>query len=440
MTTTRWRRRAGTAAMVAMAISLSPFGDRAVAEDVGADRNWAASARGSGLEAIIKTTGGFIVDRIDPSGSLAISSIDTGLQQSASLAASPYPSEVGNQGPGLVLGVIANTVPFVSQIDLPDLPQAPSVPTVVRSSADGLDPPSAHVDGAGALQLDVESTARKSTASAGLGGSAPGLVRVGRVESSSVVDASKPNEVVARGISSTYGIQIAGVLSIAEARSEVVVRRHGDAPPEITVTHQVFGATLGGLAVEITPGGLKVAGTEVPVPLPVLAPLDQANVGIRLGQVDKLNGGAYVSALTVSVPFDVPEASIPVSVPRQVVLDLSFGVASATAFDLGEAIGSTGTGGSVAADLGQATDLTAPVADATGSFGDLADLGGTGLAPVIPNRRIGSAPAVPVALAPAALTSVDESFGGLGWVAILAAALFIPLLLLGRTRREDSLS
>src|ERR1044072_7089789 len=118
----------------------------AIGAGAGGTGDWVVNARASAVDMGAVTTGGFIVDRFDPAAAPAVSHLETGTQVATSLAAAPYPSEIGQQFPGLLFGVLQNTLPY-NGIPVPALGTAPAWPFTIRSSANGSDPNKASARG-----------------------------------------------------------------------------------------------------------------------------------------------------------------------------------------------------------------------------------------------------------------------------------------------------
>src|SRR3954469_22533836 len=162
---------------------------------------WVADARASAVDMGAVTTGGVIGDRFDPSGALAVSHLETGTDLATSLASAPYPSEIGQQFPGLLYGVLQNTLPY-NGIPVPALGTAPSWPMTVRSSANGSDPTSASAGGeTSPVWLKTDSHDRTTTGHAAAGGSAPGAFSILRMGAGSSADAGQPATAVVQAVS-----------------------------------------------------------------------------------------------------------------------------------------------------------------------------------------------------------------------------------------------
>lgn len=335
---TRQRNLARVVALSTLVASgMLGFSVREVAAETPSS-DWVATARASASDIDVLTTGGFIVDRIDPSGALAVSRVETTIEQAASLASAPYPSEIGQQGPGLVYGLLQNTLPY-NGVPVPDLGVAPAYPLIIRSSANGSEPPSASSGGEGSpVELKAESQPRSASAMAAIGGVVPGTLSVGRQQAASATTGGETSA-VAKASSSIENVVIGDVVKIAEIRTDVDVTRRAGAKPEVVVHRQIKGASIAGVAADIRSDGLFVKDTNVPLPQPALDALKTAGIDLRFGETNDIDGGVSASGLTVHMPFDLTQLSgdqgLPLALPKTVTLVLSLAMTTGVVTEVG---------------------------------------------------------------------------------------------------------
>jgi hypothetical protein len=331
-----------TAAAVLAAACLIPT--PAGAEPVAGD--WVANARASAVDIGAVTTGGFIVDRFDPSAALAVSQIETGSQVATSLASAPYPSEIGQQFPGLLFGVLQNTLPY-NGIPVPALGTAPSWPWTIRSSANGSDPTSASSGGESSpVWLKTESKERSTAAHAATGGSAPGAFSIFRMTAASSADATQAGKVVVSAVSTIDNLVIGDVLRIGKVRTELTITQASGGKPEVKVNRAIVGLSVNGTEAKMGADGL---------PQPAVDALKAAGIEVRVGEQKDSAGRVIASGLVIRRPFDFSQMSggnLPLSVPKTMVFEMAFGVVSGSITDL--------AGGATAAPAMQLAASSAP--------------------------------------------------------------------------------
>lgn len=326
---------AGLTGVVVVASWVAPaVGHAAPAAD------WVVAARASAVDMGAVTTGGFIVDHFDPSAALATSRLETSAQQATSLASAPYPSEIGQQFPGLFYGVLQNTLPY-NGIPVPALSEAPAWPFTVRSSANGSDPAKASAGGdASPFALKTESRDRSTVAQARSGGSAPGAFALFHSQAATAADASGPTGAAAKAVSSVDTVAIGDVLRIGHIRTELELTGQPGAKPGVVVRREVSGASVAGVATDIRPAGLFLHGTDEPLPQPARDALKAAGLDVRIGERHDSDGGVTASGLVIRRLFDFSEMSggnLPLSVPKTMTLEMAFGVVSGNVTEVGAA-------------------------------------------------------------------------------------------------------
>lgn len=305
------------------------------AEPAGGD--WVADARASAVDIGMVTTGGFIVDRFDPSAALAASHLETGPEVATSLASAPYPSEIGQQGPGLLYGVLQNTLPY-NGIPVPALGAAPAWPWTIRSSSNGSDPASASSGGeTSPVWLKTESQDRSTEARAAAGGSAPGAFSLLRMAAESSTDAREASTAAVKAVSTVENLVVGDALKIGKIRTELNIKQVSGARPEVVTRREVTGISVGGVAAEVGSDGFVLKDTKAPLPQPALDALKAAGIQVRVGEQTETPGAVRTSGLVIRMPFDFSQMSggqLPLSVPKTMVVEMAFGVVTGSITDL----------------------------------------------------------------------------------------------------------
>jgi hypothetical protein len=373
------------------------------ADPAGGD--WVADARASAIDIGMVTTGGFIVDRFDPSAALAVSHLETGPQVATSLASAPYPSEVGQQGPGLLYGVLQNTLPY-NGIPVPALGAAPAWPWTIRSSANGSDPASASSGGeTSPVWLKTESHDRSAAGRAVTGGSGPSGSALFRMSAESSADATPPATAAVKAVSTVENLVVGDALKIGKIRTELNIKQVSGARPEVLTRREVTGISVGGVAAEMGPDGFVLKDTKAPLPQPALDALKAAGIQVRVGEQHENAGLIRTSGLVIRMPFDFSQMSggqLPLSVPKTMVVEMAFGVATGGITDLSEAGASAPADESSEAGPAEFRPALRLIADSAP--------GGTG-------------------------AQQTKEMGRLGWLAEITAIAVVLLLVIRRGRR-----
>lgn len=321
MRTTLKVRHLGLAVAITLSAGIAPAG-----ADSGPD--WVASARASAADFGIVTQGGFIVDHFDPSGALAASRLETATETATSLAAAPYPSEIGQQGPGLLYGALQNTLPY-NGIPVPALGEAPSWPFTIRSSANGSDPKSAAAGGdSGPFGLKTESKDRITSGHASCGGSAPGAFGLMHQTAATQADATQAGAATVTALATVENLAIGDALRIGQVRTELQITRRAGAAPEVTVHRVLDGMSVAGTSADLAPQGLVVKGTGSPLPQPALDALKAAGIDVVVGEQRETAGAVSASGLVVRRSFDFGGTKM--------TLQMAFGAVSASLTEIGD--------------------------------------------------------------------------------------------------------
>jgi hypothetical protein len=173
---------------------------------------------------------------------------------------------------------------------------------------------------------------------------------------------------------------------------------------------EVTGISVGGVAAEMGPDGFVLKDTKAPLPQPALEALKAAGIQVRVGEQHDSAGLVRTSGLVIRMPFDFSQMSggqLPLSVPKTMVFEMAFGVATGGITDLSEA------GASAPADqsseAGPAEFRPAEFRPELRLIADSAP-GGTG-------------------------AHQEKEMGRLGWLAEITAIAVVLLLVIRRGRR-----
>lgn len=385
---------AGATALLAAGMGVTATGSGAAA----ALPDWVVSARAGAADLGISTTGGFIVDRVDPGGALAQGHVETATAQSESLASAPYPSEIGEQGPGLLYGVLQNLLPY-NGVPFPELPVAPAWPWTVRASANGGSPPSASLgDSTSPFRLKTTAGDRDAAASADAGGAQPGALSLMHLQAKTVINLKEADKAVVSAASSVENLMIGDALRIGRIRTELDLTRAPGGEPTAVVKRSITGLEVGGVAAELTPEGFVFQGTKTPLPEPLLGGLKSAGIEVEVGSTVPVTGGVQAKGLTIRMPFDftgMSDDQLPFSAPHTMTVEMSFGTVLGSIEEIGGGIET-------------ARSMPPMVLAADGE------------------------PAAPVGFAG---PEARDEMGMLGWIAQGAAIAFVAVLVIGRARR-----
>ena len=398
--------------------------------------DWVAGARASAVDFGIVTTGGFIVDHIDPSGALAVSQLETATEAATSLASAPYPSEIGEQGPGLVYGAAQNTLPY-NGVPVPALGQAPAWPFTVRSSANGTDPTSAAAgNDSGPFGLKTESHDKMTTGQASAGGSAPGAFAFMHHSALSRADATQPDAATVRAVAAVENLTVGDVVRIGQVRTELdLTRKAGAKEPEVAVHRVVDGLSVAGVAADLRPEGLFVKDTGAPLPPQALQALQAAGIQLGVGEQREANGSVKASGVVIRRLFDFGGTTM--------TTELALGVVSGTVTEVGAEAGTLAPPPPAAAVAGRpAKSSAAPAATSAIAARPVAAAPALAPAPAARPGAVGGPGEVWArpALHLAAETSppggaARKSMGWPGRVAEMGAILAVAVLVAARARR-----
>jgi hypothetical protein len=197
-----------------------------------------------------------------------------GLGNSVGFGAAPYPGDTAVSAPGLAASALCSNAQQCQ-----GLPPYPLIATSAYPSK-----PNDVVD-AGAFRLVANSTATTASGEATAGGAAQ-TNSVGRLLAHADAKGDPDTqEVTADATSTTDVISVGGVLRIGS----VVASAHAELTPDGNVKKQttcvVDGVSVAGVAAQITPTGVQVAGQKRPLDLsPVASALKAAGITAQLVQ------------------------------------------------------------------------------------------------------------------------------------------------------------
>jgi len=295
------------------------------------------------------------------------------LQTSQSFAALPYPGDLVVAGPGTTAGFSGGKVtppnyPFIVQASNPVTPEAT------------LDKPGYR------LHASAGPSEAASSASSGL-----------RRDSGAVAAAVATSEarrgddgtLRAASASEVTGFS-AGPLTIGSVRSTAEVVAPASGPPTKRSELDVRGVKVGDVAVEITPGGIRLAGSQTPLPPTGAVAQALRTNGVELGYLSpRQTDDVVVSpavAVTVTRSLDGPVSRI------RVTYILGRSVAR-----IGTASGSSDSAGGVAASPEPLGDRTPGVLPTVGDTTPSAPGAATVAAPVPGPAPVLAGAALPVA-------------------------------------------
>lgn len=256
ITMTISRLRSGLAVAVVACAVIASVGGRAQAEGALA---FSGAAEARGIQLTFAVPGGPATDTpIDSGGPTAQAALDS-IGTSTAYAAFPDPGGIVVSGPGLAAGFLAGGAGGLPPITFPASP--PEYPLYVRSTSSTPD----QSVGAGPYRLSTSSRASSSTAQASGGFQTDAVGNIATAVSSASVRTDQSG-VVAEATSDVQGLTV-GPLTIGEIKSSA---RRTMAPEGVTTPStslEITGLRIGTASVSITPQGLLMAGSTVPLPI-----------------------------------------------------------------------------------------------------------------------------------------------------------------------------
>jgi hypothetical protein len=201
-----------------------------------------------------------------------------------------YPGETVLSGPGLVSGVIGQSLPGYPII------AASSDPSVPSSDASQ-----------GPLQMKASSTPTSSTATSSFASPQSGVGRLVATAKSDVDPSA--GSMQALSTSEATGVDVAGVLRLSSVRSSAKAAFVHGATTAPSSSLEIGETSVAGVRVVLTPQGLSLPGQTLPLPdgSPVLKPLSDAGVVVELVAPEKLPGGIRSGGVRVTTTQDTPD-------------------------------------------------------------------------------------------------------------------------------------
>ncbi len=234
------------------AVALGAFGGSAHAAPVAAF-SASASADGASIEGTFPGAplSDQLVDVSGPTASVAVNTIGA----STGFAALPNPGDLVLSIPGLASGLLSLGVAGLPPIHIGSLPSYPfSISTNAQNKPDAS-------EGAGPYALSSHSTPTSSVASASGGLSNLATGNAASLLSTASLKATGSG-VVATATSTMEGLTI-GPLDLGKVSSTATETRDPDGTLTPTSHLEISGASIGGIAVSLTPTGLSAAGRPV---------------------------------------------------------------------------------------------------------------------------------------------------------------------------------
>jgi hypothetical protein len=333
-------------------ISCACFGSVSAADDT--PPAFAATSSASGMQLNVTIPGFPLADApVDINGPIAQVALNSS-GDSHGFAAFPAMGTLPDTAPGLAAGIVGQQVP-----GLPEVPTAP-----VQVSSDAHSTPEASA-GTSPYILHAKSSETSSSASA-IGGfdiEPSGALALVRAQASVGPDAS--SDIVDTATTTAQGLTI-GPMKIADVTSTATqtLRSDGTATPSSHL--EVTGASVNGVAVSITPEGVRPTGLASNALTDVVdAGLKSAGMTVRLVEERRYPTEIIAPALVVSFPFSMP-ARVPQVGQFAGTGTVTLGGASAKLEPgLSDAIGSVG---GIAGTEASGTGGAAP--SATSAFSD----------------------------------------------------------------------
>ena len=275
---------------------------------VSAQQSWASFstvAEADGLRVTAVVPGGPVTDRVLDGGAPRAQARLDSLGTSTAFAAAPWPGELVANATGLLsgpTGLPLPTYPFLA---------TSSHPTAAQDSRS-----------VGPFLLSAGSEERSSTARARMGQQA--AVLAGELDASAAVTRTDDQTLTAQAQSSARQL-VVGPLVLGRVEAHATVSRSLGGKLVRTSSLDVTGARVGDQAVELTPAGIVLAGTTVPVAPdhPALTPLVEQGITVRW-------------AGAVDTPDGVRSPAVEITVTRPV--SLTGQGASTTTYTLGHAV------------------------------------------------------------------------------------------------------
>jgi hypothetical protein len=269
------------------------------------------TASASGVRTSYDFPGYLVVDTLYDAGGPIAQAVVNSSGGGTSFASFPYPGDTIVNAPALANVGTGQAFPF-------------TYPLYVVSDGN-LTPKASAQDATGSLALNAESAARTATSKAKLSGPTAGVIAsAGSIQETSVV-IGDDGVMTSIADSITRGIDVSGVLKIAEVHVRTVsVLKPGDKKPTTTSLTDVTGVSVLGQPVGLTKDGIAApGGSQGAVYQPVLDQLNQAltngGISVALAGGNEVNGGSSNAGVEILQKGKMPFAGSPEGVARTLI-------------------------------------------------------------------------------------------------------------------------
>jgi hypothetical protein len=280
-----------------------------------ASSDFSGLAAANGVRVSYEIKGFLVVDYIaDLGATTAQASVDS--LDSTGFAAEPYPGSTVLAGPGTVLG----------GAPAPVSGNPPSYPLIAQSSPAN---PASSVQ-QGPLDLESKSDQTSSSAIASVAAENSGGNTLGSsVSTADVTYDTSSGSVKSTAVSETQPSSFAGgVLVVGHTRASAEADGPGSGgPPARNSSFEADGVTVAGQAISVTPSGLTLPGSSVPLPAtdPLNQALSAANLKIQYVSPQEIGDQVQSAGIVISQTEPIPNS------PNPGVLTFTFGEAHAAA-------------------------------------------------------------------------------------------------------------
>jgi hypothetical protein len=260
---------------------------------------FAGSAMAIGVRAALTTEPGIhFKTPFDGGGPTAQVAVDT-LGSSNGYAAFPDPGQDYVTLPGLITGSITGA-------GGPVLPTPPNYPFYLQSDAGTAPDQQA---GAGFYELMATSRPDSSDARARIG-FATGIVgNVGQATSTAMLAPEDDGSIVSVAESHVEGL-VVGPIAIGEIKSTARMRSDASGTSVPTTDLQINALRIGGVAVQVHPGGIGFGEPTVPLPIETTLKelLGQSGMTIELIAPRHVDNTVTAPAIEITMPYETPPA------------------------------------------------------------------------------------------------------------------------------------
>jgi hypothetical protein len=268
------------------------------------------TATASGVRTSYDLPGFLVLDTYADAGGPIAQSVVNSTSNGTAFASFPYPGDTVVNAPALVN--VATGQPFPV-----------TYPFYVL--ADGLTPKASAKDATGSLALGADAGARTANSEARLAGPTAGVISTaGSLQGTSVV-ISDDGVMTSIADSLTRGIDVQGVLKIAEVHVRTTsILKPGDRKPTTTSATEVTGVSVLGQPVGLNENGIAAPGGAAGSPYaPVLDDLNQAlakeGISVALAGGRSVEGGMSNAGVEILQRGALPLSGSPVGVARTLV-------------------------------------------------------------------------------------------------------------------------